>query len=139
MEDTRGAVNVILCGPAERFDEALATLQKAGISAKRDAFEPAKISAFFHDGSERPPKEFVHACEERAREASEGTGFTVDRTSVWVSSAASRKLPYHRYTGEWLEASIDGDAPLEWREEPLRSWSKVKAAGAGAVPSPGLG
>ncbi|NJA56739.1 hypothetical protein [Streptomyces sp. NEAU-H3] len=120
MEDVRGAVNVVLHGPAERFDEALAAIQAAGISAKRDRFETEAISAFFHDGTSNPPEEFIKACEARVHAAAEGTGFRVAReAAVWGSNAATRQLPYNRHTGEWLEAFVDGEMPLDLREELL--------------------
>jgi hypothetical protein len=120
MEDTRGAVNVILYGPVEEFDSVLAKIQAAGIFAKRDAYEPHAISAFFHDGTDRPSPEFAQQCEDRVRHAVEGTGFAVNRTSVWASNAASRQLPYNRRTGEWLEEFIDSESPLELRQEQLQ-------------------
>ncbi|MFD8469007.1 hypothetical protein ACFV10_28365 [Streptomyces cyaneofuscatus] len=126
MEDVRGAVNVILYGPAERFDSALATIQAAGITAHRDKFEPAAISAFMSDGSPRPPKAFVDQCEARVRAAAEGTGFEVNRTAVWSSNAATRLLPYNRHTGEWLEEFVDGESPLFLREEQLQRLAERK-------------
>ncbi|GAA3155585.1 hypothetical protein ACFQ0X_44170 [Streptomyces rectiviolaceus] len=120
MEDTRGAVNVILFGPPDRFNSALATIQAAGIVAKRDVYETEAISAFFHDGSDNPPKAFVDQCEARMRQVAEGTGFAVERTSVWASNAATRLLPFNRHTGEWLEEFVDGDVPLDRREEQLQ-------------------
>lgn len=39
--------------------------------------------------------------------------------SMWESSAASRKLPYNRHTGEFLGAFIDTDRPLWMGEETL--------------------
>lgn len=95
-------------------------MQAAGIFAKRDVYETREISAFFHDGSERPSREFVDQCEARVRQLVDGTGFAVNRTSVWSSNAASRQLPYNRRTGEWLEEFVDGEAPLEMRGEQLR-------------------
>lgn len=120
MEDTRGAVNVILYGPADEFDTVLATIQAAGIVAKRDVYESHAISAFFHDGTDRPAHEFIKQCEERVRQTVEGTGFRVERTSVWSSNAATRQLPYNRHTGEWLEEFVDGEAPVWMREEQLQ-------------------
>lgn len=121
MEDTRGAVNVILKGPAHKLERALATIQAQGIFAKRDLYEPAAISAFFHDGTNNPPQAFVENCEARMREIAAVTGFEVDRTSVWGSNAATRLLPHDRHTGEWLEEFIDGETPLALREEQLQS------------------
>jgi hypothetical protein len=120
MEDTRGAVNVILYGPADEFDTVLAKIQQAGITAKRDVYETQAISAFFHDGTDRPPRDFVKQCEERVRQIVDGTGFQVNRTSVWSSNASSRQLPYNRLTGQWLEQFVDGEAPLQAREEQLQ-------------------
>ncbi|ALO98742.1 hypothetical protein SHL15_7750 [Streptomyces hygroscopicus subsp. limoneus] len=111
---------MILYGPEEEFDTVLANIQAAGIVAKRDAFEPHAISAFFHDGTDRPSQEFVKQCEDRVRTIADGTGFTVNRTGVWGSNAASRQLPYNRHTGEWLEEFVDGEVPLEMREEQLQ-------------------
>lgn len=82
---------------------------RQGIFAKRDVYETREISAFFHDGSERPSREFVDQCEARVRQLVDGTGFAVNRTSVWSSNAASRQLPYNRRTGEWLEEFVDVD------------------------------
>ena len=120
MEDTRGVVNVILYGPADRFDSALATIQAAGITAKRDRFESQAISAFLHDGTIHPPKAFLDECEARVRQAAQGTGFEVDRRMVWDSNAATRLLPYNRHTGEWLEQFVSGEMPLAMREEQLQ-------------------
>lgn len=120
MEDTRGAVNVILYGPAGEFDAVLAKIQAAGVFAKRDVYEAHAISAFFHDGTDRPPREFVQQCEDRIRKIVAGTGFKVDRVSVWASNAATRQLPYNRRTGKWLEEFVDGEASLEMREDQLQ-------------------
>ncbi|WP_030263141.1 hypothetical protein [Streptomyces violens] len=120
MNDVRGAVNVILYGPADRFDNTLATLQAAGITAQRDEFEPRAISAFFSDGSDRPSPEFIERCEARVRQIAEETGFTVNRVGVWATSAATRQLPYNRHTDEWLGEFVDSEAPLSLREEQLQ-------------------
>ncbi|MEW1565812.1 hypothetical protein AB0454_22835 [Streptomyces sp. NPDC093509] len=120
MDDVRGAVNVILYGPAEDFDRTLALIQEAGITAKRDAFQKRAISAFFHDGTEHPSVAYVRECEDRVRALVEGTSFVVDRTGVWSSNAATRQLPVNRHTGEWLGTFIDSEARLEVREEILR-------------------
>ncbi|MER7396936.1 hypothetical protein ABT381_15655 [Streptomyces sp. NPDC000151] len=126
MEDVRGVVNVILYGPADLFDSALSAIQAAGITAKRDRLEPGAISAFFSNGSDHPPKQFVEQCEARVRQVAEGTGFSVNRTSVWASSAATRLLPYNRHTGEWLEEFLDGEASLPMREEQLQRLAERK-------------
>ncbi|XIG72875.1 hypothetical protein C1N81_05210 (plasmid) [Streptomyces sp. SGAir0957] len=94
-------------------------IQAAGIFAKRDEYEREAISAFFHDGTDRPPKEFVDRCESQVRAIAEGTGFTVDRTAVWSSNAATRQLPHNRHTGKWLEEFVDSETPLHLRQEQL--------------------
>jgi hypothetical protein len=118
MDDVRGAVNVILHGPAENFDRALAAIQQAGITAQRDRWELDAISAFFHDGTAHPSTEFVAECETRTRAAAEGTGFGVVRAGVWGSNAATRMYAYNRKNGEFLGA-IDTEMPLQFREETL--------------------
>ncbi|QPP05259.1 hypothetical protein G4Z16_01390 [Streptomyces bathyalis] len=118
--DIRGAVNTVLYGPADELDAALAAIRAAGIVAHPDAYEAGAICATHHDGTHQPTPEYVEECEERVRTAAVGTDFTVDRTSVWDgSSITSRKLPYDRHTGEWLEELFDTDAPVWLREEQL--------------------
>ncbi|MCX4231840.1 hypothetical protein [Streptomyces ortus] len=125
MEDVRGAVNVILYGPTEDFDRTLTAIQNADITAKRDAYEDQAISAFFHDGTDRPSQAFVQQCEDRVRAVVEGTSFTVNRTSVWGSNAATRQLPCNRHTGQWLGSFIDSESPLEIREQMLQDLAKA--------------
>lgn len=133
MDDVRGAVNVILYGPADQFESALDAIRAAGVVAERDKYEPEAISAFFSDGSDRPPQEFVEQCEARVRQIAEGTGFSVDRTSVWGSNAATRLLPYNRHTGEWLEEFLDGEAPLAIREEQLQRLAVRRGIGVNDI------
>lgn len=121
MEDTRGAVYVVLHGPAAEFDAVLAKIQAAGIFAKRDTHERDAISVFFHDGSDNPSTEFINQCVDRVRQLVERTGFKAGEPGVWMSNAASRQLPYDRRTGEWLGEFVDGEAPLAFREEQLQS------------------
>ncbi|MBQ1124284.1 hypothetical protein [Streptomyces sp. B15] len=119
MEDLRGSVNTILYGPTDKLDAALASIRAAGITAHEDRFEPGAISAFHHDGTDDPSVEYVQQCEERVRAAAEGTGFTVDRTTAWESGVATRKLPYNRHTGEWLQEYVDTALPPVFLEEQL--------------------
>jgi hypothetical protein len=120
MDDVRGTVDVGLSGPTENFDQALAALRDAGITADRDVFQSDMISARFHNGMDNPPTAFIAQCSARAGEAVVGTGFMVERAMVWASNAATRQLAYNRHTGEWLGQVVDTDAPLVMREEQLQ-------------------
>ncbi|OKJ48097.1 hypothetical protein AMK27_38820 [Streptomyces sp. CB02009] len=122
MDDVRGTVYAFLYGPAERFDEALAALHAAGITAARDTIELEAIRALFSDGSIRPSAEFIYQCRDRAIAASAGTGFTVavERMGIEEGNAATRKITYNRHTGEYLGQFVDTEAPLFMREEQLQ-------------------
>lgn len=128
MDDVRGTVYAFLYGPAERFDEALAALHAAGITAARDTIELEAILAQFSDGTTRPTVEFINQCRDRAIAASAGTGFTVatERMGIWESNAATRKVTYNRHTGEYLGQFVDTDAPLYMREEQLQRLADEK-------------
>ncbi|MFD7569968.1 hypothetical protein ACFV6U_05465 [Streptomyces sp. NPDC059810] len=127
MDDVRGTVYAFLYGPAERFDEALAALHAAGITAARD-IELGAILAKFSDGTDNPSKEFREQCRDRAIQAATGTRFTVDeqRIGVMQSSAASLQVTHNRHTGEYLGQLIDTDAPLFMREEQLQRLADEK-------------
>jgi hypothetical protein len=126
MDDVRGTVYALLFGPAERFDETLAALQAAGITAKQDDIQLEAIAALFSDGTTRPSGEFIEQCKARANEAAQGTGFTVERIGIWESNAATRQFTYNRHTGEWLGQFVDTDAPLSVREEQLQRLAAEK-------------
>ncbi|MBQ0868044.1 hypothetical protein KBZ21_08085 [Streptomyces sp. A73] len=117
--DVRGAVYVVLRGPAEKRDRALGTLKKAGIFAEKSVRGSEVIEAFFYGGDERPSPRFMDACAAHVAKAAIGTDFAVAETGTISSAAASRKLAYNRRTGEWLGAFIDTQAPERSRSETL--------------------
>ena len=113
--NVRGAVFVVLRGPAGKRDETVTTMQKAGIFAERSVRGPDVIEAFFHGGDERPSPRFMDACAAHVTKAAIGTDFAVEETGTISSGAAARRLAYNRHTGEWLGAFIDTEAPEEAR------------------------
>ncbi|MFI7241124.1 hypothetical protein [Streptomyces qinglanensis] len=117
--DVRGAVYVVLRGPAEKVERTLATLKKAGIFAERSVRGPDAVEAFFHGGDERPSPRFMDVCAAHVAKAAIGTDFTVEETGTISSAAAARQLAYNRRTGEWLGAFIDTQAPQQARSETL--------------------
>lgn len=117
--DVRGAVYVALRGPADKREQTLDSLKKAGIFAERSVRGPEVIEAFFYGGDERPSPRFMDACASHVGKALIGTDFAVEETGTISSQAAARRLAYNRRTGEWLGAFIDTDAPAEARAETL--------------------
>ncbi|UNS96632.1 hypothetical protein MMF93_08990 [Streptomyces tubbatahanensis] len=117
--NVRGAVYVVLRGPADKREKALTTLKKAGIFAERSVRGPEHIEAFFYGGDERPSPRFMDVCASHVGKALIGTDFAVEETGTISSAAASRRLAYNRRTGEWLGAFIDTEAPEEARAETL--------------------
>ncbi|NSC21288.1 hypothetical protein FM076_08715 [Streptomyces albus subsp. chlorinus] len=122
----RGAVFVVLRGPADKRDETLAALKKAGIFAERSVRGPGTIEAFFHGGDERPSPRFMDACAAQVAKAAVGTDFAVAETGTISSAAASRRLACDRRTGEWLGAFIDTEAPPEARAETLEHLARER-------------
>ncbi|MGP3975106.1 hypothetical protein ACTWQF_14055 [Streptomyces sp. 8N114] len=117
--NVRGAVYVVLRGPAEKRDRTLTTLKKAGIFAEKSVRGSEAIEAFFYGGDERPSPRFMDACAAHVAKAAIGTDFKVAETGTISSAAASRRLAYNRRTGEWLGAFIDTQAPAPARAETL--------------------
>jgi hypothetical protein len=126
MDDVRGTVRVTLYGPGENFDEALAALHAAGITAERDDIELEALIANFHDGTTTPAGEFLERCKARAGEAVAGTGFVAARVGIWESNAATRMVTFNRHTGEYLGQFVDTEAPLYIRAEQLERLAKEK-------------
>jgi len=127
--DVRGAVFVVLRGPADKLESTLATLQKAGIFADKSVRGPDVIEAYFYGGDERPSPLFMDRCASSVAKAAIGTDFVVEETGTIEGSAATRQLAFNRRTGEWLGSFIDTDAPLEFREETLASLAEAKGIG----------
>ncbi|WP_031027509.1 hypothetical protein [Streptomyces albus] len=117
--NVRGAVYVVLRGPAGKRDRTLAALKTAGIYAERSVRGPETIEAFFHGGDERPSPRFMDACAAHVAKALIGTDFAVAETGTISTAAASRRLACNRRTGEWLGAFIDTEAPERARAETL--------------------
>ncbi|WP_147991078.1 hypothetical protein [Streptomyces sp. t39] len=76
-------VLVYLHGPAEAQQPTLEALRAAGIAAVLSVYELGKIEAWFTDGSDSAPPEFVNECRDRAAAAAEAVGFTVQRAVLW--------------------------------------------------------
>ncbi|WP_151484065.1 hypothetical protein [Streptomyces albicerus] len=109
--DVHGAVFVILTGPVEELEAAIATIQTAGITVEKDPDRgPNVIATWFSDGTDRPAREFIEQCVARTVAAAQGTGFAVGEPGVWASNAATRKLSYNSKTGEFLGFFYDTDS-----------------------------
>ncbi|WP_461015298.1 hypothetical protein [Streptomyces daliensis] len=117
--NVRGAVFVVVRGPADKVEAVLATMRKAGLFAEKSVRGPGTIEVFFHGGDSRPSPAFMDACTAQVAKAAIGTDFVVEETGTIDSEAASRQLAYDRRSGEWLGAFLDTDTPPERRRETL--------------------
>ncbi|MFE2828463.1 hypothetical protein [Streptomyces sp. NPDC059271] len=125
--DTRGAVFVLLHGPADQLPAAVESVRAAGMVAEpwpergEDCF-----AAWFHNGEVNPPRSFIDECVQRTRAAVEGTGFTVGEPGVWASNAASRKFLHNRHTGEYLDQFVDVEVSPAFLAETLENIAEAR-------------
>ncbi|WP_181768137.1 hypothetical protein [Streptomyces albidus (ex Kaewkla and Franco 2022)] len=122
----RSAVFVVLRGPADKLDSALARIQKAGVFADRSVRGPDVIEVYFHGGDERPTPLVMDKCASLVAKAAIGTDFVVEETGTVESNAATRQLAYDRHSGQWLGAFVNTELPLQVREEKLKSLADAK-------------
>jgi hypothetical protein len=80
--ETRGAVFVLLRGPADKREAAMAALRKAGIDAEESPHGPDVIEAYFYGDGERPSPYFMDRCASRVAKALIGGYFTVEETGT---------------------------------------------------------
>ncbi|MDJ1131494.1 hypothetical protein [Streptomyces iconiensis] len=122
--DARGAVAVVLRGPAEKLPSTLATLREARLCAEPSPHAPDAIQVLFYSGEAgRPSPAFMDACTALTAESVLGTSFAVEETGTLEVSTA-HQLAYRRDTGAWLGAHIDTSTPPEQRAQALEALAR---------------
>lgn len=132
--DIRGTVAVQLRGPAEQIDQALHTIQQAGVAPLKSPDRgPDIIEVHFPPGTARPSDDYLNECVRRAVEAAAGTGFSFEVVGTIEGNTATQKHAYNARTGEQLGLLIDTDHPLWLRESFLEEAAKRAGIGVNDI------